>query len=175
MLNVRSPQKRYPNTILPPTRKFSDTFLVISFQVVCGEEWRDSSNTNARHSIGSTTVLHVIHLWVSCRSSTPRQFIQAKFKRILNYAQQRICHQPRLRYRSKLPFCILSRPPLLRRHDPVIHSVRIYNDRTYLLIKVICCPVPSVLLRISSYPRGDRWTVIQLDTITGLATPHLHI
>lgn len=57
----------------------------------------------------------------------------------------------------------------------VIHSVRIYNDRTYLLIKVICCPVPSVLLRISSYPRGDRWTVIQLDTITGLATPHLHI
>lgn len=45
----------------------------------------------------------------------------------------------------------------------------------YLLIKVICCPVPSILLRISSYPRGDRWTVIQLDTITGLATPHLHI
>lgn len=81
------------------------------------------------------------------------------------------CNQPRRLSLRQLEITIshsvpLTRPPL-QGHDPIASSVSITT--AYLLIKVICCSVPSVLLRILSNGT-DGQTVIQLDTITGLAT-----
>lgn len=81
------------------------------------------------------------------------------------------CNQPRRLSLRQLEITIshsvpLTRPPL-QGHDPIASSVSITT--AYLLIKAICCSVPSVLLRILSNGT-DGQTVIQLDTITGLAT-----